>query len=115
MPESTVANPTRRYGSRKWLQTSFVIVRAFVSLWIKALDSTALVTLVFGCIRRVCHGQCDGKESAGYTVKNLKQFLVNLAAGFVALNIFGALLCTGESFPVPVPKTVTVTVPYSVP
>ena len=48
-------------------------------------------------------------------MKNLKQFLINLALGFVALNIFGMLFCTGESFPVLVPKTVTVTVPYSVP
>ncbi len=35
-----------RYGSRKWLQTSFVIVCAFISLWTETLDSTALVSLV---------------------------------------------------------------------
>lgn len=50
MLESPVANPARRYGSRKWLQTSFVIVCAFVSLWTKTLDSTALVTLVLGAL-----------------------------------------------------------------
>jgi hypothetical protein len=48
-------------------------------------------------------------------MKNFKQFLINLALGFVALNIFGVLFCTGESFPVPVSKTVTVTMPSSVP
>lgn len=48
-------------------------------------------------------------------MKNFKQFLINLALGFVALNIFGVLFCTGESFRVPVPKTVTVTLPYSAP
>ena len=48
-------------------------------------------------------------------MKQLKQFLINLAIGFVALNIFAALFLTGESFPVPVPKNVTVTVPSSLP
>lgn len=37
-------------------------------------------------------------------MKSFKQFLINLAIGFVALNIFGALFCTGESFP-PVPMS----------
>ncbi len=37
-------------------------------------------------------------------MKKFKQFLINLALGFIALNIFGALLCTGESFP-PVPMS----------
>lgn len=34
-------------------------------------------------------------------MKNFKQFLINLAIGFVALNIFGVLFCAGESFPPP--------------
>ena len=43
--------PTKsRYGSRKWLQTSFVIACAFISLWTKTLDPTALVTLVLGAL-----------------------------------------------------------------
>lgn len=48
-------------------------------------------------------------------MKEFKQLLINLAIGFVALNIFGVLFCTGESYPVPTPKTVTVTVPFSIP
>lgn len=47
-------------------------------------------------------------------MKQLKQFLINLAVGFVLLNIFGALFLRGEAYPQPVPKTVTVTVPFSV-
>lgn len=48
-------------------------------------------------------------------MKNLKQFCINLLVGFALLNVFGWLFCTGESFPVPVPKTVTFTVPFSIP
>jgi hypothetical protein len=48
-------------------------------------------------------------------MKNIKQFLLNLAIGFVALNLFGWAFCTGESFPLPIPQTVTITVPFSVP
>lgn len=44
------ATPARRYTCRKWLQSSFVIVCAFISLWTKTLDSTALVTLVLGSL-----------------------------------------------------------------
>ena len=44
----------------------------------------------------------------------MKQFLLNLAVGFVLLNIFGALFLRGESFSHPVPKTTTVIVPFSV-
>lgn len=33
--------------------------------------------------------------------KNFKQFLINLAVGFVLLNIFGFLFLRGESFPPP--------------
>jgi hypothetical protein len=32
-------------------------------------------------------------------MKNIKQFLLNLGIGFVALNLFGWAFCTGESFP----------------
>lgn len=66
MLESPVANPTRRYGSRKWLQTSFVIVCAFVSLWTKTLDSTALVTLVLGSLG-VYAGVNYAEKKAGVT------------------------------------------------
>lgn len=48
-------------------------------------------------------------------MKQLKQFLINLALGFVALNIFGALFLTGKSSPPPVRKPMTVTVPFSIP
>ena len=48
-------------------------------------------------------------------MKQIKQFIINLALGFVALNIFGALFCTGSAYPFPVPQTTTVTVPFSVP
>jgi hypothetical protein len=51
----------------------------------------------------------------GGEVKNLKQLLINLAIVFAALSLFGWLACTGESYPVRYPKTVTVTVPFSVP
>ena len=44
----------------------------------------------------------------------MKQFLINLAVGFVLLNIFGALFLRGEAYPFPVPKTTTVIVPFSV-
>jgi hypothetical protein len=37
-------------------------------------------------------------------MKNFKQFLINLALGFIGLNIFGALLCTGDS-PPPMPMS----------
>jgi hypothetical protein len=30
-------------------------------------------------------------------MKNIKQSLVNLAIGFVVLNLFGLAFCTGES------------------
>ena len=51
MSDSTVTDPKgSRYGSRRWLQTSFVIVCAFISLWTETLDSTALVTLVLGAL-----------------------------------------------------------------
>lgn len=48
-------------------------------------------------------------------MKALKEFLIILLIGFAALNLFGWLFATGESYPVPIPKTVTVTVPFSVP
>lgn len=48
-------------------------------------------------------------------MKNLKQFLINLAIGFAALNLFGWAFCRGESFKVPTPQTVVITVPFSVP
>lgn len=65
-----------------------------------------------GCLR---HSQYCREENGIHAMKNFKQLLVNLAIGFVALNIFGVLFCTGESFPVPISKTVTVTLPSSVP
>ena len=48
-------------------------------------------------------------------MKQIKQCLINLALGFVALCLLALLCATGESFPVPIPKTVTVTVPFSLP
>lgn len=32
-------------------------------------------------------------------MKQFKQFIVNLVVGFVLLNIFGALFCTGSAYP----------------
>lgn len=43
----------------------------------------------------------------------MKQFLLNLAVGVVLLNIFGALFLRGESYSHPIPKNVTVVVPFS--
>lgn len=51
-------------------------------------------------------------------MKQLKQFLIILAVGFVCGLLLGQAakaLFTGESFRVPVPKRVTVIVPFSVP
>jgi len=48
-------------------------------------------------------------------VNNIKQFIINLALGFVALNLFGWVFCTGESFLAPIPKTTTITVPFNAP
>jgi len=48
-------------------------------------------------------------------MNNLKKFVINLTLCFVALNIFGWAFCTGESFPVPIPKTTTITVPFNAP
>ena len=34
----------------------------------------------------------------------MKEFLLYIALGFIAINIFGIFLCTGESYPVPKPS-----------
>jgi hypothetical protein len=51
-------------------------------------------------------------------MKNLLQFLLTLILGFAALNLFGWLFCTGESYPPPKYDNVlvyTVRVPASSP
>jgi hypothetical protein len=43
------------------------------------------------------------------------KYLLALLLCFLALNVFGILFATGESFPVPIPKTTTITVPFNGP
>lgn len=38
---------------------------------------------------------------------NVKKRFINLTVGFVIVNLFGWLLCTGESYPVPKPDHFT--------
>jgi hypothetical protein len=48
-------------------------------------------------------------------MKSISKFIDLLALGFIVLNLFGWAFCTGESFPLPIPAAITVTVPFSLP